>query len=133
MIQIIITDGDSQEINQLDAAIDEFFPEAKRVRCGYHIVNRGWDDKIEKFRSFPPSQTQFYEKVKIQIHTWIYSRMKSECQTKNEYLVYKILFKKFSRDSDIRDKLGIMFITNIETFHKNNVEVHERRFYFRRC
>ena len=63
----------------------------------------------------------------------MYSWMKSECQTKNEYLVYKILFKKFSRDSDIRDKLGIMFITNIETFHKNNVEVHERRFYFRRC
>ena len=46
MIQIIITDGDSQEKNQLDAAIDEFFPQAKRVRCGYHIVKRGWDNKI---------------------------------------------------------------------------------------
>ena len=87
MIHVIIKDGNSQEINQLDAAIDEFFPQAKRVRCDYHIVNRGWDNKIEKFRSFPPSQTKFYEKVKTQIHTWMYSWMKSECQTKNEYQI----------------------------------------------
>ena len=56
--------------------------------------------------------------------------MKSEGQTKNEYLVSKILFKKFLRNSDIRDKLGLMFITNVETFYKNNVEVHEKKFCF---
>ena len=82
-------------IQELDSAIDDFFPQAKRVRCGYQIVNRGWDNKIENFQSFPTSQMKFYEKIKMQIHTLMYSWMKSECQTKNENLVSKILFKKF--------------------------------------
>jgi hypothetical protein len=40
-IQVIVTDGDSQEISQLDMAIERFFPQAQRVRCGWHIVDKG--------------------------------------------------------------------------------------------
>ena len=65
MIQVIITDGDSQEINQLDAAIDEFFIQAKRVQCGYHMINRWWKNRVEKYQSFPPSQVKFYESIKM--------------------------------------------------------------------
>lgn len=41
-IRVIISDGDSQEIKQLDAAIQLFFPQVMRVRCGWHIIDRGW-------------------------------------------------------------------------------------------
>ena len=36
----------------------------KRVRCGWHIVNRGWNAYIEGPKSFPRSSMAFYEKVK---------------------------------------------------------------------
>ena len=43
-IKIIISDGDSQEIQQLDNAISLFLPNILRVRCGWHIVS--WDGKL---------------------------------------------------------------------------------------
>ena len=39
LIQVVVTDGDSQETSQLDIAIAKFFPQALRVRCGWHLVN----------------------------------------------------------------------------------------------
>jgi hypothetical protein len=41
-VQVIITDGDSQETSQLDIAMPKFFPQAHWVRCGWHIVDQGW-------------------------------------------------------------------------------------------
>jgi hypothetical protein len=41
-IKVVITDGDAQETSQLDLAIQAFFPRALRIRCGWHIVDRGW-------------------------------------------------------------------------------------------
>jgi len=36
--KIIITDGDSQEITQLDNAILWFFPQVFRQCCGWHLI-----------------------------------------------------------------------------------------------
>jgi hypothetical protein len=46
-IKIIVTDGHSQEISQLDDAIASFFPEAYRIRCFWHIIDRGWNKKVK--------------------------------------------------------------------------------------
>jgi hypothetical protein len=46
-IKIIVTDGDSQEISQLDDAISKFFPDAYRIRCSWHIIDRGWHKKVK--------------------------------------------------------------------------------------
>ena len=43
-----VSDGDSQEINQLCSAIMWFFPQAIRIRCGWHIVDCGWE-RVVKF------------------------------------------------------------------------------------
>ena len=51
-VNTFITDGDSQEISQLDNAITTFFPRVKRIRCGWHIINRGWMHHIEGPKSF---------------------------------------------------------------------------------
>ena len=34
------------------------------------------------------------------------------------------------KDSDIRDKLGFIFITNVETYYKNNVQGSQEKFAF---
>ena len=41
-MKVIITDGDSQEIKLLDAAIKSHFPKVVRLRCAWHIIDRGW-------------------------------------------------------------------------------------------
>jgi hypothetical protein len=43
--KIIVTDGDSQEISQLDDALASFFPEAYWIRCSWHIIDRGWNKR----------------------------------------------------------------------------------------
>jgi hypothetical protein len=48
-VQLVITDGDSQECEQMDAAIDTVFTGAKRRRCGWHIVDRGMIRKVGTF------------------------------------------------------------------------------------
>ena len=45
-IRLFITDGDAQEIDQLNDAIDTFFPQVLRMRCGWHIECQGWRNKI---------------------------------------------------------------------------------------
>jgi hypothetical protein len=46
-IKIIVTDGDSQEISQLNDAITIFFPYAYLIRCSWHLINRGWHKKVK--------------------------------------------------------------------------------------
>ena len=45
-IRLVISDGDAQEYNQLDNAIQKYFPHIVRARCGWHIVDRSW---LKKF------------------------------------------------------------------------------------
>ena len=46
-IQIVITDRDPQEFSQVDNAIGNVTPNAKRVRCGWHIVHQGFDHYVD--------------------------------------------------------------------------------------
>jgi hypothetical protein len=46
-INIIVTGGNSQEISQLHDAIATFFPDAYRIRCSWHIIDRGWHKKVK--------------------------------------------------------------------------------------
>ena len=42
-VQLQITDGDSQEMSQLDQAMKTVLKSSLRRRCGWHIVEKGWD------------------------------------------------------------------------------------------
>ena len=43
-VQLIISDGDSQEMFQIDLSIcASIFPSAQRQRCSWHMVDRTWN------------------------------------------------------------------------------------------
>ena len=42
----VITDGDHVCIGQLEDAITKYMPEAKRGRCSWHIIDRGWVERV---------------------------------------------------------------------------------------
>ncbi|KAI2501583.1 hypothetical protein MHU86_12854 [Fragilaria crotonensis] len=41
-VKLIMTDGDSQEMSQVDYAISTHFVNAVHTRCGWHLVDQGW-------------------------------------------------------------------------------------------
>ena len=45
-VQVVISDGDSCKCNQIDAAIKQLMPSAIRLRCGWHVVNSGMEEKV---------------------------------------------------------------------------------------
>jgi hypothetical protein len=82
---LIICDGDPQECSQLDDAIQVVFIRAKRHRCGWHIVDRGWNNHFRKNlggRYHPNGKA--INAVVQNIKNWLYSFMK-EIETKEEY------------------------------------------------
>ena len=59
-IKMVISDGDSQEYSQLDNAINRFFPSVYRGRCGWHIIEKGWQIHMLGVKSFPVESAAFY-------------------------------------------------------------------------
>ena len=134
LVNLIVTDGDAQETSQLDSAIDQFFPNAKRARCGWHIIHGGWNRYVEGKRSLSTEQQVIYERIKLICTSWLYSFMKaSYCETKEEYFLSKTLFKRFLLYSGNQNVTLAMLVTNIMAWFKNHVEVHENYYcYYRR-
>jgi hypothetical protein len=85
-VKLVITDGDSQECEQMDAAIETVFKGAKRCRCGWHIVDRGWVRKVGAFRGRDDLKRKEIDALVKIIKAWLYSHMK-EVETAEEYKV----------------------------------------------
>jgi hypothetical protein len=83
-VRLVITDGDSQECEQMDAAIDTVFKGAKRRRCGWHIVDRGIIRILGSFRGRDDRKRPEIDALMKVIKGWLYSHMK-EVETVTEY------------------------------------------------
>ena len=42
----VVTDGDQQLIQQLEDSIQNYMPWARRGRCSWHIIDRGWANHV---------------------------------------------------------------------------------------
>jgi hypothetical protein len=149
-VSIVVTDGDSQEINQLEDAVNKFFPNVYRIRCSWHIIDRGWHKKVNvplgghsgrkrppelkgKKRRKPPLLTP-QNKTARTIYRWIFSwAQPSYCESEEEYFVSKALFMKFVQSRQVRVSFGVIFVQSVVTFARENVFPHEERFcYYKR-
>ena len=126
-IKVIISDGDANEMSQIDSAISMYMPHVYRVRCGWHIVDRGWEKHIV---SGYPEQAEFYSDTRGLIKEWIYSFMNHRCETRAEYKLSKKLLKEFVHSPMIESRLGSFFASNFDAFFRKNVETHEAHYLF---
>ena len=91
--RIVITDGDPQEFSQVDNAIESAIHNAKRVRCGWHIVHKGYEKYIDTtFPDIPKSVLNDHKKI---IQNWMYSWIKRTCSTYLQYKYSRYLFMKY--------------------------------------
>jgi hypothetical protein len=83
-VQVVITDGDPQEMTQVDYAIMEFFLNAIRVRCGWHAVIQGWARCCTGLGHCKGKKKEA-EIQKSILQTWMLSWMRSGVKTREEY------------------------------------------------
>ena len=94
-IQMLMTDGDSHEIEELRKAIKQFMPWAYQGRCAWHIVYKGYDRRCPGVNTFI-NQKEEYRKMAQFLRTWAYSWMYSGfCESRDEFLVSACLFQAF--------------------------------------
>lgn len=85
-VQMIITDGDSQETTELDAAIgDGIYGIGTRRRCGWHILHQGIKNIL--FRRFINGADKTDDTVAVveRIKVWIQQSMMKGVESALEY------------------------------------------------
>ena len=136
LIQVVVTDGDSQETSQLDIAIAKFFPQALRVRCGWHLVNRGLKRYGVGIKSIAPDHQDTWKATYSTIQLWMYTWMRSNCETEEEYNLFKYLFESFLvRSDEAVEVAGVENSEKILSFVCGHMQPHESHycFHLRKC
>ena len=105
-IVVFVTDGDSQETSQLDNAIDVFFPQAKRIRCIWHLVDRGMATGFPNCQVRKNAQDlamrrvrENHDKAESQVKQFLWSWAEPACETEEEFRLSSALFLQLL-DSD---------------------------------
>jgi hypothetical protein len=132
-IDIILTDGDSQETSQLDYAIKLFFPKAHRARCIWHIVNRGMMKYFPKALAKKNVNRELFDKwdnVHATVSNWIWSWSDDQCETEEEFNLSKALFLTYIKSEKVKEALGEDGAMQLQDFYCRRVEPHEDQFVF---
>jgi hypothetical protein len=83
-VKLIVTDGDAQEIDQLNKALRTTFKSARHRLCGWHLIEKTWEHIIGKYIGGKCN----YKALEVQkiIKKWLYDMVK-EVETVEEITV----------------------------------------------
>jgi hypothetical protein len=127
-IQMVISDGDSQEITQINNLIESLMPHARRQRCAWHVVDRNWDRCVHKVPKAGTNKLQhratYAETLRIVLFNWMYSWMTKACKTKDEYEALKTLFVHYLSSDHIHKKLGQEMVESVQAMCTKAVYPH---------
>ena len=121
-VKVIVTDGDSQETSQLDIAIALHFQNVCRVRCGWHVVDRGWIRCCPGVRSVSRENQAAFKTSIIQIKAWLYSWMHSTCESEEEYRISNALLAAYLHSPSFVSTATEPVAERIRLFIRDNVE-----------
>jgi hypothetical protein len=134
-VTTIITDGDAQETSQLDLAIKLLFPQVFRVRCVWHIVDRGMTKYFPKPLARKNVDLELYNKwdrVRLTVRSWLFSWSDERCETKEEFMLSKALFLDYIQSDTVKEALGTHGFDQLQDFYGKRIEPHEDYFVFYR-
>jgi hypothetical protein len=82
-VNLIISDGDLQEIVQINNLIDILMQKAQRLRYGWHLINKSWDRYVYKVpKEGKIKCAKIYAETSRKIlFSWMYSWMTRGCKT----------------------------------------------------
>jgi hypothetical protein len=136
-VQMIISDGDSQEIAQINTMIELVMKQALRQRCGWHVIDRSWNRYVYRLPKNGTAKTSKFQRRyaetsrRILFH-WFYSFMTKGCETKEEYEVSKILLIHHLNSKELLKTLGTDLVTSVQEMYRKAVYPNEANFVFYR-
>ena len=130
-IQIIISDGDAQEYHQIDNLINQYLGNIVRVRCAWHVIERGWQRRGPKI---PPNlKSKHYKDIVYLCKHWLYSWTNSACENMCEYNISRQLFEHYLYSPDVVSVVGHSFGMMVLDFVRQHVEpILPQLFFFKR-
>ena len=77
----------------IDDCLTTVFTQAIRIRCGWHIIDRGWKRNVDQLISYRHRlYKEQFSRIKRTIQCWMYTWMRKGLQSKDEYEIFKCLF-----------------------------------------
>ena len=128
LVNLAITDGDSQEFLQLDIAIKNHLKNARRRRCSYHIIHRGWINNGPSGKGVVDQShaNQWHNLVDLilsRLFSWVTA---GPCPTKHHYQISKALLQHYLQTSHhIKEMISQDVIQRVLNFLCAHVEPHE--------
>lgn len=135
-MNVIITDGDSQEKTQIDNMRDKIeemqhnldhglqdgvpeFRSLHRVRCGWHIVHKGFLRHCHLKCRVPVENHDSFDKQEATVKAWVYSRMRpGYCETEEEVCVSKGLLQAHLSSNHVK---GIFSFPSVDNCPSQNI------------
>jgi hypothetical protein len=133
-IKLIISDGDSQEIAQINNLIDTKMKTAHRLRCAWHLIDRSWNRCVYAVPKEGKTQKKrlYAETSRKILFSWMYSWMTKGTETEEEYEVSKALFLYYLEGSELRKKIGPDLVESVQTMYRKSIYPFEANFVFHR-
>ena len=91
-VRTIISDGCQWLIQSIETSLSTTYINARRLRCGWHITSKNWEENIQRYLVFHDScSLENKRRFPKFVCNWIYSWMKTTCDSKAEYEISKEL------------------------------------------
>ena len=106
-VQLLLTDGDSQEYESVDAGRDRYFTNAFRGRCCRHAVYKTYENEVGDDRKMDDERDG--SKWGALVRQWVYDLCNGKgAMTKEEYdLSSDMLFDLVRNNKDLKKAVGV--------------------------
>ena len=128
-VNLVISDGDSCEYTQLDIAIEKYMPNTLQIRCGWHLVDRGWNNYGPKLKYYQDHK-DLYREISCNIKSYLYSWMKPNCETHDEYLISRSLLFKYLSSPQVMNTLGKDYYNSVCNWIRLHIDPHLEKILF---
>eukprot|EP00526_Cylindrotheca_closterium_P002846 CAMPEP_0113631180 /NCGR_PEP_ID=MMETSP0017_2-20120614/16203_1 /TAXON_ID=2856 /ORGANISM="Cylindrotheca closterium" /LENGTH=982 /DNA_ID=CAMNT_0000541679 /DNA_START=1 /DNA_END=2952 /DNA_ORIENTATION=- /assembly_acc=CAM_ASM_000147 len=135
-VRLIISDGDSTEIGQINEAMSKYMPNAIRLRCVWHITDRTWYRDVYSFPSKLSSRQNFVhapqESSRLLLVKWASSWATSTCETEEEMRVSIQLFSYVLASEEMKMRFQLLEVASISTWANKVVSIVGDFAYYKR-
>lgn len=92
-VKVILTDGDSKEIDKIENARKTHLPHTTRICCGWHIAHKGFKRNVDMPRVIgDPVKATRRRKFRRLVCRWLYTFMyPGYCKSSEELLISKCM------------------------------------------
>jgi len=96
--------------------------------AGISLTDHG--KKNSSKTSFPENAQPRYDKLNKIVQNWMYSWMKPNCQTMEEYILSKYLLHRYISSPTVVEKVSTLMYEHFVIYLKANIETHESKYLF---